>query len=175
MESTRAIKVLTGTTIAAGILGVTAVAFAAAGGSARSAGPDRAYGEANPFAAASAVVHVVRTGNDSSHVSLAVHDVNALAGRTFGAHVHTQPCGVDPLAAGGHYQHAGATGSLEAREVWLDVTIDADGNGTSHAKRPWAVDQATPRSVIIHALPTNADTGAAGARLACIDLDGQHH
>lgn len=31
-----------------------------------------------------------------------------------------------------------------------------------------------PRSVIIPAMPTDPDMGLAGARLACIDLDGEH-
>ena len=61
--------------------------------------------------------------------------------------------------------------TLEEKEVWLDVTINAAGNGTTHTTRPWSVDQSTPRSVIIHAQPTAVD-GTAGARLACIDLDG---
>ena len=62
-------------------------------------------------------------------------------------------------------------GTLEEREVWLEVTIKKRGNGITHTTRPWSVDQSMPRSVIIHALPT-AENGTAGARLACIDLDG---
>jgi Cu-Zn family superoxide dismutase len=87
--------------------------------------------------------------------------------------VHQRPCGPLGSDAGGHYQHAGATGSLEDREVWLDVTVNAGGNGHSVAIRPWSLDESTPRSVIVHALPTAPDTGAAGARLACIDFDGR--
>ena len=113
----------------------------------------------------------MQTGHGKSHVTLAVSGVEAAAGQTFGAHVHQLPCGAAGAAAGGHYLHAGATGSLEEREVWLDVTVNESGNATTHTTRPWSVDRSTPRSVIIHALPTAAD-GTAGARLACIDLDG---
>lgn len=154
-----------------GVLGGAGVAMAA-GGSARSSGPDYAYGVDNPFVDASATVHVVRTAEGSANITLHVHGANAPAGRRFGAHVHQNPCGALPTAAGGHYQHADATGSLEEREVWLDVTVNEAGNGHAMANRPWAVDESHPRSVIIHALPTAAD-GTAGARLACIDLDGQ--
>lgn len=157
-------------TIALGVLGAGGAALAA-GSSARSTGPDYAYGAENPFADARAAVHVVHTGAGGTHVTLNVWDVDAPAGQRFGAHVHQSPCGASGSAAGGHYQHAGATGSLEAREVWLDVTIDGAGNGRSMATRPWSLDDGAPRSVIVHALPTDG-TGAAGARLACIDLDG---
>ena len=146
----------------------TGVALAA---SAWSAGPDHTYGTPNPFAGARASVHVVANGSGGSTVTLQVKDVAADAGRTFGAHVHRAACGQDPLAAGGHYQHAGAVGDLEDREVWLDVTVNGGGNGTSVAHRPWSIDESTLRSVVIHALPTNATDGMAGPRLACIDLD----
>jgi Cu-Zn family superoxide dismutase len=156
-----------------GVLAVMGAAFAA-GGSARSLGPDFAYGSANPFVTASAAVHVVKTGNGETRVSLHVRGVDAPAGQRFGAHVHQSPCGENGLDAGGHYQHAGATGSLEAIEVWLDFTVIEGGTGHSSATRPWLLDETSPRSVIIHAMPTAPDTGLAGARLACIDLDGEH-
>lgn len=161
---------IAGTAIAAATLGAAGIAVAG-GNWGRSAGPDYAYGTPNPFADARAIVSVVQTGQGKSHVALSVRGVDAPAGQTFGAHVHQSPCGDVGAAAGGHYQHAGATGSLEEREVWLDVTINPHGNAITHATRPWTVDQSTPRSVIIHAAPTAPD-GTAGARLACIDLDG---
>ncbi|WP_282006285.1 hypothetical protein [Propioniciclava sinopodophylli] len=53
------------------------------------------------------------------------------ANRTVGAHVHTAPCGTDPLASGGHYQHStDASQPLADRELWLDLTTDAEGRGT---------------------------------------------
>ncbi len=158
---------------------VALMAFAATGAgaqpcaSSRSAGPDYTYGESNPFADATASVHVVRTGKGGTRVTLRVRDVDAAAGTAFGAHVHVNPCGPSGLDAGGHYQHAGASGSLEEREVWLDFTVNRAGNGHAAASRSWSLDESTPRSVIIHAMPTEPTTGGAGARLACIDLDGQ--
>jgi Cu-Zn family superoxide dismutase len=93
------------------------------------------------------------------------------ADRTFGAHVHTGSCAADPLASGGHYQHStDATVPLAEREVWLDVTSDERGRGVATATVPWAFAPGTAGSVVIHALPTNATTGAAGARLACTSV-----
>lgn len=89
-------------------------------------------------------------------------------GRTFGAHVHTGTCAADPAASGGHYQHStGASGPLAQREVWLDVTADARGRGVATTTVPWTFAPGTAGSVVIHALPTDPQTGAAGARLAC--------
>ena len=172
MDSKSLRKWIGGSAIAVAALGGGVVAVAA-GGSSRSAGPDRVYGDA-AFANASAQVHIVRTGTDGTHVTLHMTGVDADAGRTFGAHVHQSPCGPLGTDAGGHYQHAGATGTLEDREVWLDFTINDDGNGHAAATRPWTVDETSPRSVIVHALATDNVSGAAGARLACIDLDGDH-
>lgn len=148
-------------------------AAAASGSSARSGGPDATYGNANPFAGATASVHVVRTGAGGMKVSLHVRHVDAVTGRVFGAHVHQKPCGPSGADAGGHYVHPGVTGSLEDREVWLDFSVNAAGNGHARAVRAWSLDESTPRSVVIHALSTAPETGVAGARLACIDLDGQ--
>ena len=95
--------------------------------------------------------------------------VNGLPpGTTYGAHVHTKPCGALATDSGGHYQHS-TDGSipLAAREVWLDITPDAQGEAVSTATVPWEFGPGTAGSVVIHALPTNPTTGAAGARLAC--------
>lgn len=152
------------------VLGAAGAVWAGSNG--RSVGPDEVYGAPNPLAGARAAVHVAATGKGTSHVTLHVWDVDGARGRTFGAHVHEAPCGELPGSSGGHYQHAGAVGTLEQREVWLDVTINAAGHGRAKATRPWVIDQSAPRSVVIHELPTVAATGAAGPRLACIDLDG---
>lgn len=155
------------TIVVAGLIGTAGIAL---GSSNRSTGPEYTYETTGEFTNATAVVQVVTTGDGGSKITLHVRDVDAVAGRTFGAHVHQSRCGVAGSAAGAHYQHA-ATGDLEAREVWLDFTVNRAGNGHAEARRPWAVDQTSSRSVIIHAGPTAAD-GSAGARLACIDLDG---
>lgn len=89
-------------------------------------------------------------------------------GRTFGAHVHTLPCGTLPGDSGGHYQHSTDTSiPVSQREIWLDVTADADGHAATTAIVPWELAPGTAGSVVLHALPTNQTTGAAGARLAC--------
>jgi Cu-Zn family superoxide dismutase len=90
-------------------------------------------------------------------------------GMTFGAHVHVNACGADPLAAGGHYASPDANPSvpLEQREVWLDFTVDETGAAHATATRPYHIAVGAANSVVIHALPTNPDTGAAGERLAC--------
>lgn len=141
---------------------------------ARSAGPDYVYGSPHAFSNASATVKVAKSGKGSTKVILKVWGADAPAGQTFGAHVHQLSCGALATDSGGHYAHAaaGTTGTLQSREVWLDFAVKSDGTGKSVAIRPWVLDESTPRSVVIHALPTNPDTGVAGARLACIDLDG---
>lgn len=94
------------------------------------------------------------------------------AGRTFGAHVHTGSSGADPIASGGHYQHStDPSVPLAEREVWLDVTSDANGRGVATTTVPWAFAPGSAGSVVIHALPTNTTTGAAGARLACTSVE----
>lgn len=156
--------------VAGGVLVGGGAAYAAT--VARSAGPDYVYGSPHAFSSATATVKVATSGKGSSTVTLKVRGVDAPAGQTFGAHVHQLPCGELPADSGGHYAHAGAAGTLQSREVWLDVTVKANGTGRSTAVRPWVLDESTPRSVVIHALPTDPATGVAGARLACIDLDG---
>ena len=160
-------RAMAATTVVAATAGTAGVAL---GSSSRSTGPEYTYGTTGEFTDATAEVHVVTTGDGGSVITLHVRNADADAGRTFGAHVHQSPCGTEGSAAGGHYQHS-PSGDLEGREVWLDFTVNGAGNGHAEARRPWAVDQSTPRSVIIHAAPTASD-GAAGARLACIDLDG---
>jgi len=172
MNRVRSKSLVAAVLVASVVVVAAGVAFAVAGSSARSSGPDDTYGSPNPFAHATAEVQVVKTGEDSTHVTLHVRGIDAPAGQTFGAHVHQQPCGATGAAAGPHYQHAGTTGTLEEREIWLDITVNAAGNAHAEATRPWVLDESTPRSVILHALPTAAD-GTAGTRLACIDLNGQ--
>ncbi|MBG0815603.1 superoxide dismutase family protein [Planomonospora sp. ID82291] len=97
-----------------------------------------------------------------------------LPGRTYGVHLHVNPCGADPDDAGPHYRdgrhsHAGAAG-----EVWLDFTTDRRGAATATAKQDWAFAPGRPpRSLVVHAEPTTtagADAGSAGPRVACVTL-----
>src|SRR5687767_11121037 len=48
----------------------------------------------------------VTTNKHSTTVRLQATGFPASAkGKSFGAHVHVKPCGTDPAASGGHYQH----------------------------------------------------------------------
>jgi Cu-Zn family superoxide dismutase len=153
----------------------TGPAAAAGGPVARSAGPlsDLQPAVAGPFDGASAAVQIVASG-DSSHTVLRVRGVEGADGRTFGAHLHLGPCVAgNGAAALGHYNTdvlAGVTPPevSERTEVWLDFTVD-DGAGTATASVPF-VPLPGARSVVIHAMATDAHTGAAGARLACLPV-----
>lgn len=93
------------------------------------------------------------------------------ADRTFGAHVHVLPCGLDPLASGGHYQHStDASVPLRDREVWLDIASDRAGRAVTVTTVPWEFEPGTAGSVVLHAAPTDEATGAAGARLLCTSV-----
>lgn len=164
---------LGGLLAAGAVTSLVAVAVPTAGAGNRATigeGPDRVYG-ANALSGASAKVSAADLGSDTTQFVLQVEGVDAPAGTTFGAHVHTRPCGPSPADAGGHYMDGAAGGSLRHREVWLDFSIDAHGRGQSVATRDWAVTNRPDRSVVLHVAGTDHATGAAGARLACIDLD----
>ncbi|MGC5021449.1 superoxide dismutase family protein [Micromonospora sp. DT47] len=106
--------------------------------------------------------------------------------RSYGAHLHTNPCGPTGAVAGPHYQHqpdpAASPPSVNPsyanphNEVWLDFTTDAGGDATSAATVQWRFDTGRrPRSLVIHAATTKTATGQAGdagARVACLTLPG---
>ncbi|WP_018658172.1 superoxide dismutase family protein [Actinomadura flavalba] len=91
------------------------------------------------------------------------------AGRRFGAHVHTGRCGEDPAASGPHYRNPALPEDvpLAAREIWLDLTIRADGSGSADTYVPWTIAQGAANSVVVHERGTDHHTGDAGARLLC--------
>ena len=139
---------------------------------------DHGHGPSNTYDAAydaiTTQVHAWTRG-ETTTVRLMVNGLPP--GRTFGAHVHTGACGADPLASGGHYQHPTAAAvPLAQKEVWLDVTSDSEGRGVATTTVPWSFAPGAAGSVVIHALPTNQQTGLAGARLACTTVAfGDHH
>ncbi|MEU4201982.1 superoxide dismutase family protein [Streptomyces sp. NPDC045470] len=101
--------------------------------------------------------------------------------RTYGAHVHTKPCGPVPADSGPHYQNVPdpvqpSTDPAYANprnEVWLDLKTDADGDGASVARVTWHVRQGQARSVVVHEHRTHTEpghAGTAGARLACVNV-----
>lgn len=157
--------------LAACLLTVMAEPAGAAPRAVVGSGPDYVYG-ANALSGATATVSAADLGSDATQLALAVSGVDAPAGTEFGAHLHVNPCGAAPSAAGGHYTNADVqSDTLRQREVWLDFVVDANGNGRSVATRDWTPTNRAARSVVIHVAGTDHETGVAGARLACIDLD----
>ncbi|GAA3156397.1 hypothetical protein GCM10010466_54090 [Planomonospora alba] len=94
--------------------------------------------------------------------------------RTYGVHLHVNPCGADPEEAGPHYRQHGHSHASAASEVWLDFTTDRRGAAAATARQDWAFAPGRPpRSLVIHAEPTKAEgaeAGAAGRRVACVTL-----
>jgi Cu-Zn family superoxide dismutase len=104
---------------------------------------------------------------------------------SYGAHLHLKPCGLDPQAAGAHYQNhldPAASDSPSTKpsyanatnEVWLDLTADASGNATSRAQMRWvATAKRRPNLLVLHADKTMTEpgkAGTAGARVACLTI-----
>lgn len=109
--------------------------------------------------------------------------------RGYAAHAHTEECGDNGDAAGPHFQHKAdpkadpdkpkAAYANPENEVWLDLTTDAEGNGTSEAKVPFALSaEATPKSVVVHAdektATADGEAGKAGDRVACLTIPQSH-
>ena len=100
----------------------------------------------------------------------------------YGAHAHTDVCGVTGLAAGPHFQNqidpvSPSTNPAYANptnEIWLDLTTNAAGHGVATTTVPWQFDSSRrARSVIIHVEHTHTgptDSGVAGARLGCLTV-----
>ncbi|GGX72132.1 superoxide dismutase family protein [Streptomyces hiroshimensis] len=122
---------------------------------------------------------VERTGRHGTHIRLSLHGLQP--GRTFGAHVHTNPCGTRPENSGAHYQQVKdpkqpSTDPAYANprnEVWLDFTTDRRGDGASSSTVAWRFRPGEARSVVIHEHATETAkgrAGMAGARLACVNV-----
>ena len=95
----------------------------------------------------------------------------AVAGHSYGAHLHVGPCVAgDGAAAGPHYNVSTNTPPLvsDQTEVWLDFTATAGGTGAADTTVPF-LPASGARSVVIHAEPT-APNGTAGARLVCLPV-----
>lgn len=108
--------------------------------------------------------------------------------RGYAAHAHTDKCGADPDASGGHYQHKPAPDSASdtdpkyvnpENEFWLDFTTDAKGNGSSEVTLDVEVnDWDRPRSVVVHSAKKTSTApgkaGESGDRVACLSLPHSH-
>ncbi|WP_320775018.1 superoxide dismutase family protein [Streptomyces sp. CRN 30] len=108
--------------------------------------------------------HTDRTG--ATTVDLRVRGMEP--GHAYGAHVHREPCGADPAAAGGHYQNRPSDDPADAgphNEVWLDFTPDGRGDGWAEARHDWGFRPHGASSVVLHDQPGNS-----GARVACFTV-----
>ena len=144
-------------------------------------GPSYVY-DATLFPAGGTAAVQAVLGGTTTLVRLQVSGL--VANRRYGSHVHYLPCGETPAASGAHYQYVqdpATGGSLTTastdpayanprNEIWLDFTTNAAGAASSTSVVAWRMPaDREARSVIIHAMGTDP-TGAAGARLACIDV-----
>ncbi|WP_243085910.1 superoxide dismutase family protein [Streptomyces sp. 891-h] len=129
---------------------------------------------------AGAGIMVARTATDhSTSVRLQVRGL--VPDRTYGAHVHTHPCGAKPDDSGPHYQHRKdpKQPSTDPRyanpdnEVWLDFTTDSRGRGDAVSRHHWTFREGEARSVVLHEKGTSSEAGhagQAGARVACFSV-----
>jgi Cu/Zn superoxide dismutase len=108
--------------------------------------------------------------DDKSFFRLRVTGIDA-KDDTYGVHLHKDTCNAgNPGAAGPHYNaNWNPLGKLSDNEVWLDLNVNSDGNARSTATVSFIPEEG-PRSIVLHADPT-ADTGLAGARLACLPFN----
>jgi hypothetical protein len=133
---------------------------------------DLAPTASGPFDHASAKLTLVGHGSASTALLLVKGVDGAVAGRTFGAHLHTGPCvSGDGAAAGPHYNHSGSVPPVvnDSTEIWLDFTVDDQGNAQSVTHVDWVAEPGR-HSVVVHRDPTAAD-GTAGPRLACLPVE----
>jgi Cu-Zn family superoxide dismutase len=130
-----------------------------------------------PAGAGITVVEVARRGRTSAQLDL----TGLLPDRTYGAHVHTAPCGPDPDAAGPHYQNrpdpvqpsVDPAYANADNEVWLDFTTDGRGSAHVSARQDWRFRAGAARSLVVHEHATMrrpGEAGTAGARLACLSV-----
>jgi Cu-Zn family superoxide dismutase len=131
------------------------------------------YDEAQVPAGASTQVSSEPLGGGKSKVTVVLRGLQP--NHTYGAHVHTRPCGATGEAAGPHFQQVvdPVQPSVDPRyanpvnEVWLDFTTDAAGNGAAEAVGNWRFRGRNANSLVVHEHGTHSG-GQAGARLACL-------
>jgi hypothetical protein len=125
---------------------------------------------AAPLDGARATLRLTLGSTRSAYVLTVKGIGRSAAGTTYGAHLHTGPCVPgDGVAAGPHYNSATPPVIDDEHEVWLDFSVKRDGTGRASTVVPFVPVHAA-RSVVIHEMATDHDTGIAGARLACIPV-----
>jgi Cu-Zn family superoxide dismutase len=135
------------------------------------------YNPAVPVGA-DARVQAVYTASGQTVVTLHVWGLQP--DRHYGAHAHQNPCGPVGTDAGGHFQHiiGGATDPAFANpdnEIWLDLSTDADGNGSAQTVVHWQFTaERRAGSVVIHDRHTThgvaGSAGTAGPRPGCLTV-----
>lgn len=109
-----------------------------------------------------------------------------LPNRGYAVHADVNSCGGFPDAEGPHYQNRidpAATSQAPStnpeyanpnNEIWLDLTTDAAGSGTSHTTVPFVFTDRGPGSIVVSDATQTAtgpgQAGKSGARIACLTL-----
>ena len=131
---------------------------------------DLQFATTQPLEGAHATLRLTVGRTKSAYVLTVVGIARSAAGTTYGAHLHSGSCVPgDGAAAGPHYNSASPPVVDASHEVWLDFTVNRSGGGRATAIVPF-VPVHGARAVVIHEMATNHDTGAAGARLACMPV-----
>jgi Cu-Zn family superoxide dismutase len=121
-------------------------------------------GGANP---AKNVAGTVKSCTEGGVTRVVLNVTGAGASRAYGGHVHVADCATG--MAGGHYRADAGAGATSTNEVWVDFTSTAAGAGTADVKASFVVRPGEAKSVVIHDHTTDS-AGAAGAKLACINV-----
>ncbi|MEU4423868.1 superoxide dismutase family protein [Actinoplanes sp. NPDC024001] len=122
--------------------------------------------------------------NTGSAMRVRLQATGLVPGRTYGAHVHVNPCTDKPAEAGPHYQHridpaadpqhpsVDPDYANPRNEVWLDFTANSAGNGYAASVLRWQFSESRPAwSLVLHSERTHTkpgEAGMAGARVACL-------
>jgi Cu/Zn superoxide dismutase len=140
-----------------------------------------------PFDSATAKITIADKTRDKTTFRIRITGIDpSIAGTTLGSHLHTGKCVdgdfgtstppvIPGFQAGPHYNHNAVMG-LPAEvspktEVWFDLVPDEDGVAQDQTTVHFVpVDPDGYMSVVVHVLPTNTTTGAAGTRQACFPL-----
>lgn len=150
-------------------------AGATSGSQVRASGPTYVYAPPAPedLNDIKTRVKAVSTSSGETIVTFGVTGIpESYRGRTFGVHVHVNPCGASPADIGPHYANpkAAASDPLKKREIWLDFTVTKAGTGHSKTVHPYLIAPGAANAVVIHEQPTDKDTGDAGDRWVCTSV-----
>ncbi|MFJ6697569.1 superoxide dismutase family protein [Streptomyces sp. NPDC091272] len=108
----------------------------------------------------------VRERKDRKGTTVTVRVRGLKPDHPFGMHVHQKPCGVDPEAAGKHYQHVSDPNLVnDENEVWLDFTTNGSGDAEASAHHAWGLPKGAAGSVVLH-----REQGGAGDRVGCLTV-----